>query len=215
MTTQSEIITDLLNTSAYDIYCNYTDVTFGQKLDEIKVYGKIQKYAEWKKLLSHLTKKKYYDVLNRDNSNLIKFIDLLEDKFTFNQPELKKIYNLICIYDVQKIGITKQLMIKLMERGTIWNNIHLSFLININEEKPINKLDEYIIDYLKKKSVIENEYMRDIEYHYMFFDIIFSDIFRNNILLNKNGFNDENIKNLLSKLILLSHTYLTKIIQTL
>jgi len=199
MTSQTEIITSLLNTNTYDIYEYYTDETFGQKLDEIKAFGKIQKYVVWKKLLTHLSKRNYYDVLNRDNSNLIKFIDLLEDKFTFNQPELKKIYNLISMYNLEKIETTKQLMLKLLERAYICNNMHLSFLININEEKPINKLDEYIIDYLKKKPVVDVGYFNnEIEYN-LFFDIIFSDIFRNNILLNKNGFNDENIKNLLSK----------------
>ena len=45
MTSQTEIITSLLNTNTYDIYEYYTDETFGQKLDEIKAFGKIQKYV--------------------------------------------------------------------------------------------------------------------------------------------------------------------------
>jgi hypothetical protein len=182
MSIQSEIINRILDKNSRDIYKKPAE--FIQELDEIISYGKINK--EWKKLFYHLTKSKYYNVFNKNPHILLKFIDLLDDKISLYQLEIKKIYNLIYDnfnYYNDGIQTINQIMLRILEKGYIYNDIHLCFLIKINEVNPINKFEKYIIEYLNKKSIdtIYNNHENKI---YVFFDIIFSDIFRKNILLN-------------------------------
>ena len=198
MTSQEKLITDILNTSKYNIY---HDKELKQKLEEIKNLGNIQKYQTWKKLIAHLCSARYNIIYgNITYADLL--INMLDDKFMLQDIEYERIYNGILSHSYNDTTNTylDNLIIKLCERYGIYSKLNCLRLVKINYNTPIKNFSKYIIDYLnniKKKE--ENTYNNKIDESnilmFIYDEVLYTNIFYN----NDNKLNNDNVTKFIEK----------------
>lgn len=207
---QKESIDNLLGLSRYDLYYDNTDI-LNNKIDEIKEFGPITKYVDWKKIVGFLTKGRYNLLNNNKNkNNILKLIDLLDEKINISDTDIEKIYSAVDSYyysDKVKDNIKQNIRIKIYHRYGIVNYNHLIKLLDINNNdsklnnsklnNKLNKFDDAFLKFIKKDNKKNQDYtiisIND------FLNIIFNEDI-NSILINKDKtINNNNIDTFINK----------------
>jgi hypothetical protein len=169
---QEESIKNILNNKKYDLcYNDNHDCNIVELLNEVKAFGCIPKYNSWKKLFSHLTTGRYDTLIK--NLNALKIIlELIDEKYTPNDKELKKIYDCIQYNYEESDNIKSEMYLQICSKIGICNYNHFIFLLETNNKKPINKFTTHILDYFNKEKNKESKSDYDHKRSKIFLNII-------------------------------------------